>query len=657
MGTVLLAARLLLAGVFGLAALTKLADRAGSRKAVGEFGIPAALAAPLALLLPLAELSVAVALIPTPTAWWGALGALALLAIFIAGIAFNLARGRKPDCHCFGQLHSSPAGWPTLARNGALGGLAGFVVWQGVDDPGASAVAWLGDLTTAELAALGVAGLALALVAVQTGFLLNLLRQNGRLLLRVEALERGVSGDGAAAPEVPAEPHRGLPVGAPAPEFTLRGLYGEVLTLDFLRAPGNPVLLLFTDPNCVPCNALLPDVGTWQREYADRLTVAVVSRGDADSNRAKSSEHGLKNVLIEQELEVSKAFQEEGTPSAVVVRPDGTIGSGLAAGPDAIRALVARTVGSEATAHVPAPTPHSHVHSGNGDGGAVAAGPAGPAVGDPAPPVRLRDLNGRTVNLAGFRGGTTAVLFWNPGCGFCSQMLDDLKRWEADPPEGAPKVLVVSTGDVEANRAMGLRSPVLLEPAFEVGNSFGATGTPSAILVDDEGRIASQLAVGAPAVLALLGAEAQSAATNGAGPTAATVGDPAPPVELPDTDGRETRLADFRGRDVLLLFWNPGCGFCGQMLDDLRSWDARRPVGVPELLVVSTGTAEAAHEMGLSSRVLLDPSFSVAAKFGANGTPMAVLVDAEGRIASDVAAGADAVFALAGGETQTQARR
>jgi hypothetical protein len=35
---------------------------------------------------------------------------------------------------------------------------------------------------------------------------------------------------------------------------------------------------------------------------------------------------------------------------------------------------------------------------------------------------------------------------------------------------------------------------------------FGATGTPSAVAIDEEGRVASEVGVGAPAVLALLGA-------------------------------------------------------------------------------------------------------------------------------------------------------
>src|SRR5215204_6450555 len=117
MGIALLAARLLLAGVFLVAGLTKLSDRKGSRQGMLDFGVPAALAAPLGILLPLAELAVAVALVPASTAWWGAAGALGLLLLFVVGIGVSLARGRQPECHCFGQLHSAPAGWMTLARN------------------------------------------------------------------------------------------------------------------------------------------------------------------------------------------------------------------------------------------------------------------------------------------------------------------------------------------------------------------------------------------------------------------------------------------------------------------------------------------------------------------------------------------------------------
>jgi hypothetical protein len=53
---------------------------------------------------------------------------------------------------------------------------------------------------------------------------------------------------------------------------------------------------------------------------------------------------------------------------------------------------------------------------------------------------------------------------------------------------------------------MGIISPVVLDQHFAVGRAFGANGTPSAVLVDEEGKVASEVAVGAQAVLELAGA-------------------------------------------------------------------------------------------------------------------------------------------------------
>jgi hypothetical protein len=84
-------------------------------------------------------------------------------------------------------------------------------------------------------------------------------------------------------------------------------------------------------------------------------------------------------------------------------------------------------------------------------------------------------------------------------------MLEPLKRREAAPPEGAPRLLIVSTDDVAANQALGLRSPVALDGAFATGRAFGANGTPSAVLIDADGTIGSPVAVGAGAVFGLIG--------------------------------------------------------------------------------------------------------------------------------------------------------
>ncbi len=330
MGVALFVARLLLAAVFVVAGVAKLADRTGSKRAMLDFGVPTSLASPLGVLLPLAELTVAAALIPTSTAWWGAVGALGLLLLFVVGIGANLARGRKPNCHCFGQLHSEPAGWKTLVRNGVLAAIAGFVVWRGYDGAGPSAVGWFGDISAAQTAVLIVGLAVLGVVAAQWLFLLHLLRQYGRLLARVEALE----GD------VPAE---GLPVGETAPDFELPSLDGNIVSLESLRAPGKPVVLLFTAPDCGPCVEKFPEIGQWQAEHSGTLTVAVVSEGDRGQNATMASEHALTNVLLQEDWEVGEAYGAEWTPSAVLVHPDGTIGSPMHGGTREVMEFLART--------------------------------------------------------------------------------------------------------------------------------------------------------------------------------------------------------------------------------------------------------------------------------------------------------------------------
>jgi thiol-disulfide isomerase/thioredoxin len=515
MSTAMLVARLLLALVFGAAGAAKLADREGSRRTIVDFGVPTALAAPLGLLLPLAELAIAASLLPASTAWWGALGALALISVFVVGITYNLARGWTPDCHCFGQLHSTPAGWKTLARNGVLAAVAGFVLWEGYDGAGPSAVAWLGVLSTAQVLGLLGGVIVLALLVGQWWFLVHLLRQNGRLLVRLEAVEASIGAGGSVvAPSengAPVHQAQGLPVGSPAPEFGLSGLHGEPLTLDALRSPGKPVMMLFTDPGCGPCNALLPEVGRWQQEHAQKLTLALISRGEPEENKTKAQEHGLQNVLLQKDWEVSEAYEVRGTPSAVLIAPDGKVASLVAGGVEGIRALLAHAVGERTQLPMQSQQPQTQGQPCPNCGKVHAAAPpvaAAQKVGEEAPEVKLPDLEANTVELAkNFKGQETLLVFWNPGCGFCQQMLPDLREWEHNPPEDAPKLLVVSAGSEEANREQGLSSTVVLDQNFAVGRAFGASGTPSAVLVDALGKVASDIVVGAPAVMELAGAD------------------------------------------------------------------------------------------------------------------------------------------------------
>jgi peroxiredoxin/uncharacterized membrane protein YphA (DoxX/SURF4 family) len=477
--------RIVLTLVFGVAGVSKLLDLSGSRQAMRGFGVPERFARLAGTLLPVAEIVIAVALLFAETAWAGALAALGLLMLFVLGIVVNLARGRTPDCHCFGQLHSAPIGRTTLLRNALLALLAAFVVVQGQQGAESGIVEWLAAPNAAATVGLVIAVIAVAVAAAEGWFLLNLLQQQGRLLVRLEALETLLGMEGQA-PQSPAA----LPPGTPAPGFDLVDLEGARHTLESFTAHAAPVLLVFSDPGCGPCNALMPQMARWQRDYAEQFTVVIVSHGSVEANRRKSSEFGLTNVLLQHDHEVAEAYGCLVTPGAVLLY-EGKIATPVALGSAEIESLVAEVTGSR-----------NARRNGNHHPPQLLAKPL--TIGDAAPVFSLPDLNGTLVHSADFLPGKeTLLLFWNPDCGYCNRMLSDLKQWEAAAPGHAPRILIVSSGAAEANRKLELQSTVVLDRDFAVGHEYGVRGTPSALLIDADAKIASEVAVGAPAILAL----------------------------------------------------------------------------------------------------------------------------------------------------------
>jgi thiol-disulfide isomerase/thioredoxin len=294
-----------------------------------------------------------------------------------------------------------------------------------------------------------------------------------------------------------AEPMIGLPVGSLAPAFSGIGLNHETISLDALQALGKPIVLIFTNPTCGPCTALMPEVGRWQQDYAGRLTVALISRGSIEANRAKVSEYHLTHLILQHQSEIDDLYEAQATPSAVLIHPDGLIESPLVEGSESIRALVTRAVSLRHLPLLPLIQPNRNCEA--------EPEPISGAIGSPAPAFSLPDLRGEPVSLSSFLGEPTLLLFWNPNCGFCRRMIPDLQAWEANPPLEAPRLLIISRGTVKENREMGLRSPILLNQKDDVGEQFGMDGTPMAILIDAQGRIASSPVGGATDVLALAG--------------------------------------------------------------------------------------------------------------------------------------------------------
>jgi peroxiredoxin Q/BCP len=127
--------------------------------------------------------------------------------------------------------------------------------------------------------------------------------------------------------------------------------------------------------------------------------------------------------------------------------------------------------------------------------------------GDPAPPFRLPDQDGRTVALADFAGRRVVVYFYpaddTPGCTKeACQFNDNLAAFGA---AGVPVLGISPDGSAKHQRfreKYGLRFPLLSDPDHAVMERYGAWGEKtmygrttvgvirSTFLVDEESKVA-----------------------------------------------------------------------------------------------------------------------------------------------------------------------
>lgn len=151
-------------------------------------------------------------------------------------------------------------------------------------------------------------------VVLFLGFLLlGTLRSLGLLSWRLEQLE-------ATTPKRLGRD--GLKLGKKAPDFTLPSADGIELSLhDFA---GRKVLLVFTQPGCSPCKAIIPELN----RLGPAEQVLVINNGDTDATRKWSTEVGARfPVLAQEKLGVSKKFEVYATPFAFLIDEKGIIAS------------------------------------------------------------------------------------------------------------------------------------------------------------------------------------------------------------------------------------------------------------------------------------------------------------------------------------------
>ena len=121
-------------------------------------------------------------------------------------------------------------------------------------------------------------------------------------------------------------------------------------------------------------------------------------------------------------------------------------------------------------------------------------------------------------------------------------------------------------------------------------------------------------------------------------------GQPAPDFTLPDLDGNSVALSSFRGKTVVLEWFNPGCPFVkhGHAEGPLKDQAARHKDDVVWIAVNSGAPGKQGHgveanrkaaaEWTMDHAVLLDESGAVGRAYGASTTPHMFVIDAEGTI-------------------------
>ncbi len=339
----------------------------------------------------------------------------------------------------------------------------------------------------------------------------QLLRQNGRILLRLEALEQRLNElefGGSEAPE-------GLPIGSVAPEFDLPDLAGQRRTLVQCRA--QPLLLIFFNPDCGFCRDLAAKLAALPQNSrpvpGGKPSLVILSTGGAEMNRRFFREQKIAcPVLLQKHMEVAKAYQADGTPTGYLINGEGKIASKLTIGGEALLALA----DGNCQERLPAPEA-GEARQGKADSDRASRFGSralvrsriprdGLKAGTTAPRFRLPRLDGGELALEDLRGSRVLLVFSDPHCGPCDALAPRLEQLHQAHPE--IRVVMISRGEPGENRAkvreLKLTFPVVLQQHWEISRRYAMFATPIAYLIDEAGVIAHEVAAGEDAILKLL---------------------------------------------------------------------------------------------------------------------------------------------------------
>ena len=96
-------------------------------------------------------------------------------------------------------------------------------------------------------------------------------------------------------------------------------------------------------------------------------------------------------------------------------------------------------------------------------------------------------------------------MFLTETCGHCVTVTEELKAWEKNGADENVQFVIFSDGELDHFRNLDLASTIVDDPKFAISEKIGMQSAPSAILINAEGVISSEAAVGSPNIWALIG--------------------------------------------------------------------------------------------------------------------------------------------------------
>ena len=441
--------RIALSSVFAFAAYGKILDIPGTRSSVEKMGLDSRQAQAIAYLLPPLELLIAVGLLINQVYVVSAIAFAVLVLGFTLFLWNKFSKEDSSDCHCFGQISTEPVSAWTILRNVFL--ILAAVLLVLFSNPISAIDLFPGGVDTAQ-------SIALFIVLHILFVVVHLIAENTRVKREVfEQLEKSES----ARNEDILPPNQTLPVGALIPTTVFGGVS---------RNSEGHFIVVFIGPECNPCRKLVPEL------LKTDENILFVAKGDKETSKSSFEDIPDRRIYFDETGSLSKDFRVSWTPTAIPVDSEYRIISKPAVGDTQIRGLV-----SMSTQEMRENSDFEWL-------------------GKPLPSFEAKKYGDEEFSETKLSGRSRLIVYWDQNCPFCVEIAKELDGLD----NTAPLITLMTRGQSRPDSKKLLENLLVL-PNDDFPKRIGMKGTPTGLLIDANGIVISEPAVGADQIRPLVG--------------------------------------------------------------------------------------------------------------------------------------------------------